>query len=163
MCLNFKTGSKEPGTPCDYCKAWTASKRVRTQEPGSAILTLDRLPAASPSLTNSSSTGYTSPSGTLVLRHHSHDKVRFGNELILRNALVFTLRFKMVVRAVWYRRGEWCPLTSHPPLHGEHSHTLPPSPTAHCLGSQHRWTKGKERELFQYFPQVKSQNMTITF
>lgn len=55
------------------------------------------------------------------------------------------------------------PLTSHP--------HLPPAapwgarwrPTVHCLGSQHRWTQGKEIEQFKYFPQVKSQNMTIKF
>lgn len=102
MCLNFKTGSKEPGTPRDYCKAWTASMRVRTQGPGSAIA--DSRPASGYFTLRHKQLlhGLHQPFGHTVLRHHSHDKVRFGNELILRNALVFTLRFNMSFRVVGY-------------------------------------------------------------
>lgn len=89
------------------------------------------------------------PSGAPTLRHHSYDKVKFKNKFLLRNALVFILRFKMVFWAVWNRKGA----RSHTP------HKAPGYPAStHCSNSQHRWTNGKERDQLGYFPPVKSQH-----
>lgn len=121
---------------------------VQTQCPGGTIQTPGRLPGALPS-SKQLPLDCTSPSGTPVFPHHSRDKVKFKNKFILRNALVFILRFKMVLWAVWYgEEAQWHPSPQTP--------GYPAS--AHGSSSQHRWTNGKERDQLEYFPQVKSQN-----
>lgn len=74
--------------------------------------------------------------------------MKFRYKFLLRNALVFILKFKMVFWAVWNRKGA----QSHTP------HKAPGYPAStHCSNSQHRWTNGKVRDQLGYFPPVKSQ------
>lgn len=93
MCLNFKTDSKEPSTAGDYCKVQTALTQVPTQCPEAR-----RGEARRHSNPRQASRCLALPGPhTPMFRHHSHNKVRFKNKFTLRNALVFILRFKMVL------------------------------------------------------------------